>query len=278
MLLMRNIISAALIILIFTKADGQYYYSDITGTKQSNQLYKLMRSFQYKRVNATSYDQDGLSKDFLLEQVFSDDGRKITTHSASVGNMESYFTSYYQNNKVSKTVDSGNNAITTVLYEYDNSGKIISTTAASKDFDGTVTSKERHIWSYNDKGAPVKMLKIKNQSDTTLIAFTIDEAENVTEEKWIKNNKTIETYYYYYNPKKQLTDIVRFSRKAKAMLPDYIFEYDSRGHIAQMTQTQSGTANYLVWKYVYNENNLKEKEIVFNKQKEMLGRIEYKYQ
>lgn len=275
---MRNIISAALIILIFTKADGQYYYSDITGTKQSNQLYKLMRSFQYKRVNATSYDQDGLSKDFLLEQVFSDDGRKITTHSASVGNMESYFTSYYQNNKVSKTVDSGNNAITTVLYEYDNSGKIISTTAASKDFDGTVTSKERHIWSYNDKGAPVKMLKIKNQSDTTLIAFTIDEAENVTEEKWIKNNKTIETYYYYYNPKKQLTDIVRFSRKAKAMLPDYIFEYDSRGHIAQMTQTQSGTANYLVWKYVYNENNLKEKEIVFNKQKEMLGRIEYKYQ
>lgn len=275
---MRNIISAALIILIFTKADGQYYYSDITGTKQSNQLYKLMRSFQYKRVNATSYDQDGLSKDFLLEQVFSDDGRKITTHSASVGNMESYFTSYYQNNKVSKTVDSGNNAITTVSYEYDNSGKIISTTAASKDFDGTVTSKERHIWSYNDKGAPVKMLKIKNQSDTTLIAFTIDEAENVTEEKWIKNNKTIETYYYYYNPKKQLTDIVRFSRKAKAMLPDYIFEYDSRGHIAQMTQTQSGTANYLVWKYVYNENNLKEKEIVFNKQKEMLGRIEYKYQ
>lgn len=275
---MRNIISAALIILIFTKADGQYYYSDITGTKQSNQLYKLMRSFQYKRVNATSYDQDGLSKDFLLEQVFSDDGRKITTHSASVGNMESYFTSYYQNNKVSKTVDSGNNAITTVLYEYDNSGKIISTTAASKDFDGTVTSKERHIWSYNDKGAPVKMLKIKNQSDTTLIAFTIDEAENVTEEKWIKNNKTIETYYYYYNPKKQLTDIVRFSRKAKAMLPDYIFEYDSRGHIAQMTQTQSGTANYLVWKYIYNENNLKEKEIVFNKQKEMLGRIEYKYQ
>ncbi|MEJ7680802.1 MAG: hypothetical protein WKG06_23710 [Segetibacter sp.] len=62
------------------------------------------------------------------------------------------------------------------------------------------------------------------------------------------------------------------------MLPDYIFEYDPKGRITQMTQTQSGSANYLIWKYTYNENGMKEKEIVFNKQKEMLGRIEYKYE
>lgn len=275
---MKNIILATLVILLYSKASGQYYYADIVGTKQTNQQYKLLRTFQYKRVNATSFEGNLPSKDFLLEQIVSSDGRQITTHSASVGNMESYFTSYYQNNKVNKTVDSGNNAINTVLYEYDNSGKLMSTSATSKDFDATVTSKEQHVWRYNDKGSPVEMLKIKNQSDTTLIKLTVDEAETITEEKWIKNNKTIETYYYYYNPKKQLTDIVRFSRKAKTMLPDYIFEYDNKGHITQMTQTQSGTANYLVWKYLYNENSLKEKEVVFNKQKEMLGRIEYKYQ
>lgn len=277
MLLMKNLVLAALIVLAFIKADAQYYYSDIIGTKQTNQQYRLLRAFQYKRVNAVSYEGGQPSKDFLLEQVITDDGRKIITHSASIGNMESYFISNYQNNKVNKTVDSGNNAINTVMYEYDNTGKVTSTSAASKDFDGTFTNEERHIWSYNAKGLPEKMMKIKNKTDTTLVTFVYDD-DNVAEEKWTKNNRIIETYYYYYNPKKQLTDIVRFNRKAKAMLPDYMFEYDTKGRITQMTQTQSGSANYLIWRYTYNENGMKEKEIVFNKQKEMLGRIEYKYE
>ncbi len=274
---MKILILAALSILAFIKADAQYYYSDIVGTKQTNQQYRLLLAFQYKRVNATSYEGDQPAKDFILEQTITDNGRKIITHSASIGNMESYFISYYQNNKVTKTVDSGNNAINTVIYEYDNNGKVISTSATNKDFDGSFTNEERHIWSYNDKGLPEKMIKVKNQADTTVVTFVYDQ-DDVAEERWSKNNRIIETYYYYYNPKKQLTDIVRFSRKAKAMLPDYMFEYDTKGHITQMTQTQNGTANYLVWKYLYNENGMKEKEIVFNKQKELLGRIEYRYQ
>lgn len=277
MSLMKNIVLTALIIFAFSQAEAQYYYTDIIGTKQTNQQYRLLRAFQYKRVNATSYAGDQPSKDFLLEQTITDDGRRVITHSAAIGNMESYFISNYQNNKVSKTVDSGNNAINTVIYEYDNTGKVISTSATSKDFDGTFTNEERHLWSYNDKGLPEKMIKIKNKNDTTLVTFTYDD-DNVAEERWTKNNRIIETYYYYYNPKKQLTDIVRFSRKAKAMLPDYIFEYDTKGRITQMIQTQSGSANYLVWRYTYNENGMKDKEVVFNKQKEMLGRIEYKYQ
>lgn len=275
---MKNLALTAFLILVFTKVNAQYYYSDIAGTKQTNQQYKLLRSFQIKRINAISIESNQPAKDFLLEQTITDDGRQIITHSASVGNMESYFISNYINNKVNKTVDSGNNAINTVIYEYDNGGKLLSTNAASKDFDGTFTNKEQHIWSYNGKGFPEKMIKIKNLSDTTFITFTTDTADNVAEEKWTKNNRTFETYYYYYNLKKQLTDIVRYSRKAKAMLPDYIFEYDNKGHVTQMTQTQGGSANYLIWKYVYNENGMKEKEVVFNKQKEMLGRIEYKYQ
>ena len=277
MLLMKNLVLAASIIFAFTKADAQYYYTDIIGTKQTNQQYRLLRAFQYKRVNATSYEGDQPSKDFLLEQSITNDGRKIITHSASIGSMESYFISNYQNNKVNNTVESGNNAINTVIYEYDNTGKVISTSATSKDFDGTFTNEERHIWSYNEKGLPDKMLKIKNKNDTTLVTFTYED-DNVAEERWTKNNRILETYYYYYNPKKQITDIVRYSRKAKAMLPDYMFEYDAKGRLTQMTQTQSGTANYLVWKYTYNENGMKEKEIVFNKQKEVLGRIEYSYQ
>lgn len=269
----------AFLLIASLKVCGQYYYLDIIGTKQTNQQYKLVRAYQYKRINATSFDATQQpSKDFLLEQTIAKDGLQITTHSASINGGESYFIGTYQNNRLVKTVDSSNNAINTVVYNYDNSGKLVSTTSNSKDFDGTFISGETHNWSYNEKGTPERMLKIRNGTDTTVVAFTYDEQDNVAEERWIRNNRTTETYYYYYNSKKQLTDIVRFSRKAKTMLPDYIFEYDNTGRVTQMTQTQNGTANYLVWKYTYNENGMKSKEIVFNKQKELLGRIEYNYQ
>jgi hypothetical protein len=275
---MKKILLVIALVLSVPHLYAQYYYLDIVGTKQTNQQYKLVRAFQYKRINATSFEGGEPSKDFVLEQSISADGSRIITRSATIGSTESFFTSYYQNNKVVKTVDSSRNAINTVIYDYDNVGRLLTTVTTSKDFDGTFTSSESHIWNYNDKGLPVKMLKIRNQNDTTLVTFVLDELDNVAEEKWQKNNRTIETYYYYYNPKKQLTDVVRFNRKAKTMLPDYMFEYDTKGHIVQMTQTQKGNANYLVWKYLYNNEGMKQKEVVFNKQKEMLGRIEYSYQ
>jgi hypothetical protein len=122
------------------------------------------------------------------------------------------------------------------------------------------------------------MLRIKNNVDTTYVSFTHDEAGNIAEETWKRKNRTIETYYYYYNQKNQITDIVRYSKKAKRMLPDFILEYDEKGRVMQMTQNQSASANYLVWRYVYNTKGLKEKEMVYNKQKQFLGKIEYNYQ
>lgn len=278
MSLMKNLLLVSFLLFLALSVNAQYYYLDIVGTRQTNQQYKMLRAFQYKKINAISFEGNMPSKDFVLEQTIASDGRQIITRSATIGSTESFFISHYHNNKIVKTVDSSKNAINRVSYEYDNAGRLLSTNTTSVDFDGTFTSSENHIWSYNDKGLPEKMLKIKNKTDTTLVTFTIDELENVAEEKWTKNRRTIETYYYYYNPKKLLTDVVRYNRKAKAMLPDYMFEYDTKCHITQMTQTQKGSANYLVWKYLYNDDGMKQKEVVFNKQKEMLGRIEYTYQ
>jgi hypothetical protein len=257
---------------------AQYYYFDIVGTKQTNQQYMLLRNFQVKKISATSYEGNDVSKDFVLEQKVSGDGKQIITRSASIGNAESYFTSNFLNNKVIRTVDSGNNAIVIVDYIYDNAGKVVSVNSFSRDFDGNFNNTETHAWTYNEKGQPERMIKVKNISDTTVVSFTYDENDNVAEEKWSRNKRLTETYYYYYNNKKLITDIVRYNRKAKQLLPDYMFEYDNAGHVTQMTQTQSGRANYLVWKYTYNDRGMKEKEIVYNKQKEMLGRIEYIYQ
>jgi YD repeat-containing protein len=276
---MKNNLFLALLICVSATANAQYYYADIIGTRQTNQQYKVLRAFESKKINATSFDaRNEPQKDFVLEQVISPDGRKITTRSATIGISESYFIGYYQNNRVVKTVDSSRNALNTTNYVYDNTGKVSAVSTSNKDFDGTFNNTEAHYWSYNEKAQPATMLKVKNGVDTTVVTFKYDEEDNLSEEIWKKNNRTIETYYYYYNPKKQLTDIVRFSRKAKTLLPDYLFEYDNAGRISQMTQTQSGSANYLVWRYNYNENGMKVKEVVYNKQKEFLGKIEYNYQ
>ena len=277
---MKKIYLFAIVICIATlHVQSQYYYLDIIGTKQTNQQYKLIRTHQLKRINATSFESNNQpSKDFLLEQVVAKEGQVIETKSASVNSAPSSFISYYDNNRLVRTVDSGNTAINSVTYNYDNAGRVAVINSTSKDFDGSFINAETHTWTYNEKGLPVSMLKIKNKTDTTLVSFKYDEQDNVAEEIWKKNNRTTETYYYYYNNRKQLTDVVRYNRKAKAMIPDYTLDYDNSGRVTEMRQTQAASANYLIWKYTYNDRGMKEKEFVFNKQKELLGRIEYTYQ
>ncbi|MEJ7826949.1 MAG: hypothetical protein WKF91_02100 [Segetibacter sp.] len=276
---MKKILLFAMVSCFAMQVESQYYYLDIIGTKQTNQQYNLIRTHQLKRINAVSFEGNNQpSKDFLLEQTVAKDGRQIITHSATVGSTQSFFISHYENNRLVKTVDSSNNARNTVVYNYDNAGRITSINSINKDFDGTFINSENHTWTYNEKDLPVSMLKVKNEKDTTLVLFILDDQDNVAEERWKKNNRITETYYYYYNPKKQLTDVVRFSRKAKAMIPDYTLDYDNNGRITEMRQTQATSANYLIWKYVYNDKGMKEKEYVFNKQKELLGKIEYSYQ
>ena len=274
---MKIILLNILLLFCFVRLNAQFYYLDVLVTKQTNQQYIILRNTDTRKVTATSYDGDEASKDFVLEQSISSDGRQITTRSASINNQESFFISNYNANRLINTVDSSANAINTADYVYDNTGRLLSITTISKDYDGTFSNTELHVWSYNEKGQPVKIIKVKNNLDTTKVTFTYDEAENVSEENWIKDNRNIETYYYYYNDKKQLTDVVRYNARAQKLLPDFMFEYDNAGHFSSMTQTQGGIANYLTWKYTYNELGLKQKEVVYSKRNELMGRIEYKY-
>ncbi|WP_207496726.1 hypothetical protein [Aridibaculum aurantiacum] len=268
----------ALLLVSSVNAYSQYYYSDILGTKQTNQQYQLMHSSQVKRVSATGFESNNQpTKDFLLEQQVANNGQQIITRSATIGTGESLFTSTYKDGRISRTYDSSAHAINTVDYTYDAQGRLVATHATSKDFDGKFSSTESHLWSYNENGLPQQMLKVKNGADTTYVTFKLDGQNNVSEEIWKKKNRTLETYYYYYD-QQRLTDIVRFNRKANQHLPDYIFEYDANGRIAQMIQRQATSANYLVYRYVYNDRGLKEKEQVYNKAKEYLGKVEYTYQ
>lgn len=274
--MMKKVLVVMVLLIVSRQAGAQYYYLDVIGTQQTNDQYKKIIQHNLSSISATSFEQNSEPiPDFVLEQTISNN--QIITRSSSINSKESFFKSYYDNQQLLKTIDSNSSAINTVIYKYNSQGKLLSSTSSNKDFDGTFDQSEVHLWKHDNAGRLVNMLKIKNSADTMLIEFKHDEAGNLIEENWKKNNRIIETYYYYYNSKNQLTDIVRFNRKAKQMLPDIMFEYDAAGLVSQMIQTQGTSANYLIWRYVYNNKGLKEKEFAFNKKKELLGKIEYAY-
>jgi hypothetical protein len=157
-------------------------------------------------------------------------------------------------------------------------GLIQKITLTTTDTAMKSTLTEVHEWTYNEAGQPQSMLKIKNRTDTTVIELIKDEQGLIVEERWKRKNRVVETYYYYYDTNKQLTDIVRYNTRLKKLLPDFQYEYDANGRVNKMTQLAMNTNSYFIWQYVYNEKGLKQKEVGFDKDRRMIGRIEYTYE
>jgi len=256
---------------------GQYYYNDIVTTQQTNNQYLLLKKNHVQQVSAKSYEADGeLTSDFQLEQNILNNASKITTTSSFPSTGKSESQSSYANDKLSKTITNSDKVQSTVLYSYDNN-LLKSITTQTIDTFMNSSSQEVHQWFYeNDK--PTKMLLIKNNNDTTTVEFKIDEHGDVGEERWRKKGRIVENFFYYYNDQHKLTDIVSYNAKAQRLLPDFLFEYDNNGTLIKFTQIPQGSADYLVWQYVYLQNGLKQKELCFNKQKQPVGSIEYHYQ
>ena len=102
----------------------------------------------------------------------------------------------------------------------------------------------------------------------------LDEKGNVTDE--IEAGTNGKHYYYYYNDKNQLTDIVKYNEVKRGLRADFIFEYDE-GTITQAIQVPQSSGDYLMWQYIYNTNGLKQKELCLTKERQPVGRIEYSY-
>ena len=214
---------------------------------------------------------------FIIEQQISSDFRKSVTTTALPDNSQSVLTINYENNKVKKTIDANHKVETINSFIYNDKGLLINIASNTNDTAVKINSNEVHIWRYNANNVPEALLKIKNKLDTTFIDFNYDEKGNIGEERWRRKGRVYETYYYYYNDKNLVTDVVRFNSRAKQLLPDFLYEYDDKNRIVKMTQITSGGSNYLVWNYSYNDKGLKESEICYNKQRQLVGRIEYGY-
>ncbi len=257
-------------------AYSQYYYTDIVAMQAAAKQYTDLVSAHIKQVSATSFNGNQPVDNFKLEQRISPDFRTITITSSDPSTGDLLSINSYSNGKLVQTKDSSNNVLSVTRYSYDAAGNISTITTTSDDAFMNSHSTEIHQWFY-DENKPQKMLRIKDKRDTTIVSFTYD-AGNVAQETWTRKGHVVETYYYYYNTNNQLTDIVRFNIRLRKMLPDFLFEYDATGNVSQMTQVPNGTTNYLVWKYTYKSNGLKEKELLFNKQQQLVGRVEYKYE
>ena len=84
-------------------------------------------------------------------------------------------------------------------------------------------------------------------------------------------NQLTQKYFYYYNQRHQLTDVVHFNTKANQLLPDFVFEYNEDGTIRQMTQVPQGSDDYLIWLYEYDSNGLKRKKDVLTNKNNLLA-------
>ncbi len=266
------------LLLFFFHGFTQHYYNDIISTQQSNNNYVLLKSTNQSQVKGVSFESDNSqTPNFQLKQELSRDKKRLTTTTTSISNVTTTTVSHFENNRLRRTSDSLRGVSNITDYEYNAEGKLSKITTQSIDPEHAGNTIEVHQWFYKQNGSPDHMLKIKNRTDTVKVEFLYDEKDNLAEERWMKKNRLLETYFYYYNDKKQLTDIVRFYSKSKKLLPDFIFEYDANGRVSQMMQTLQGTSTYLLWQYSYDANGLKTKEVCYDKQRRLVGRIEYAY-
>ena len=262
-------------ILVYTPIFSQFYYSDIVLNDLANSNYTSLKNAGVKKVLTTnSGDEEGVK----IKQTFKDNWAiSLTEAELSIGTTNTS-TQFYTNNKITRKEEEIKNVNSTIYYHYNEKGKLKEIISTSTDTSVNKSFEEIHQFFYSVNGTLSSMLKVKNGNDTTRVLFITDENNNVVEEKWVRKNKTIETYYYYYNNNNLLTDIVKFNLKANRMLPEFLFEYNEQGKLIQFTQIPFGSSNYLVWKYTYNNKQLKEKEIGFNKQGEKIGEMNYSYE
>jgi hypothetical protein len=266
-------------LLILLTANSQYYYKDILGTKETADLIKSYRNNKVSRVLLNSYDAENTkSDDFYVEQIFSHPNQFFRTTTRSGVTNESVLVSFTDaNGNVIKTIDSSETIITTSTYNYNEKGMLQSVISSSADTAHSINQTEEHRWEYeNDK--IVRMLRIKDKMDTAYISFKSDDKGNVIQEQSVRKGITSEPVYYYYDSNNRLTDIVRFSNKAKRLLPEYLFEYSPSNQVIQKITVPANSSEYLIWRYQYNEKGLKIKEAVFDKHKQLTGKIEYLYQ
>ncbi len=258
-------------------AYSQYYYKDIISNKQARADMKGYRENKVKQIKIKSFEDDGslsegffcerkIGKDYLSSELFTRTSVSPASLVTNKFNTEGYILS---------TIDSSEISTTRIDYSYDEDGRLLKivSTIRSSDDDFVTELREEHLYEYSSDFLPDKMYRIMNYKDTIPILFSKDESGNISIEK---DTKSGNKYFYYYDEKSRLTDIVHRSEFKEQLVPDYMFEYDANGNISQMVSTEEGGSYYYIWKYHY-QKGMKKKEECYSKDRRLLGYVEYDY-
>ena len=274
----KNAILFLILCIVSLASEAQYFYKDIISNKQVLADMSAYKQNKVKVINIKSIEPDGTaSEGFFCQKKISNDYSKSSLFTRSDMSGASMLTSTFnKKGLLLKTHDSSAISVSTNIYRYGDSDRIVSILSVirSQDDDFTNQIMEEHIYLYNQNGQPEKMTRVKNKKDSTVILFGLDENNRVAIEK---DTRSGTKYYYYYDAKNRITDIVQENDFKTRMLPDYIFDYNnSSGLLSQMTTTEEGGNYYFVWKYTY-DNGLRLKERCYSKERRLLGSIEYEY-
>ena len=267
-----------LLILFFYEANSQYYYKDVVAAADVNRQWKTYTSNNVRKVTATGITPEGgTSADFSEVYEINSNTLKVTTRINKTVSSVRYI--FNDRGLLVTTVDSAAGVKSTSTYTYNANDKITSISNLTTDADSSAdfSQTEIHQFIYKD-GKLEKMWRIINKTDSLEVRFVLDNNGNVIEEWNVKRGVYSDPFHYYYDEKNRLTDIVRFNHKANRLLPDFLFEYDDNDRVIQKITTITGQSiGYLTWRYLFNEKGLKTKEALFNKNKELQGRIDYSY-
>ena len=258
-------------------AKSQYYYKDIILTRQNQENRKSYHDQKVREVNIQSIDANNeATPGFNCTQRISPDFGSIATFTKSAGMPASTLVAYYDlQGRIMKTIDTSDTYKSTTEYTFNENGEITILLNNSVETDNHISVMEKHVWIYDGKKL-IKMLKIKNETDTTIVNLELDENGKVTEEKAVHGGLSLPAIYYYYDNEGRLTDIVRYNQKAGRLLPDYVFEYIS-DRISSMIFVLAGSSDYQKWIYSYNSQGLKTEETCYDKRKQIVVKINYNY-
>src|SRR5262249_6693317 len=126
-----------LLIALTQTCSAQYYYKDLITTQQNDSRWHLYRDNRVKSVNLSSFEKDGSpTEGFAGDQEVSSDGSRITTHTRSNGNAESWIIAAYtpQGQTLSIT-DTSDTYRSVSEYQYDAQGRIQLITNTSIETD-----------------------------------------------------------------------------------------------------------------------------------------------
>jgi hypothetical protein len=279
---MKVLMACLLLSVLAQASEAQYYYKDLVATRENTIRWQAYRKNHVRSVTLSSFEADGKpTEGFVGEQQVSADGLTVTTHTKSGGTPESWIIAQYSaDGRLVKNTDTSDTYQSVSEYRYDDRGRIAFIRDTSLETDNQLKDVELHIWNYDPShpDKPVSMLKIMNGSDTTFVRFVVDEKGNVTEERAMRQGASLPAIDYYYDADNHLTDIVRYNVRAQRLLPMNMFEYGDDGRVSsELIVPEEGNSFYEKWYYVYDDKGLKVKDFCYNKQKELVGSVEYQY-